>query len=115
MSKYEDLSSKYPLCFQNGTYRCFECGEGWYKLIDELCRDIESEIAKQKDPGFYVVQIKEKLGSLRFYMNRITDEMRERIAIAEKESRNTCEFCGSQSNVTETQSGWIRHLCDKCQ
>ena len=68
------LVKKYPVIFQDykGDYRktCmawgFSCGDGWYKIIDNLCQDIETKIGK-KNIQFIAVQVKEKFGALRFY------------------------------------------------
>ena len=45
-------------------------GDGWYKIIDELCKQLTSI---QKVTGLQVVakQVKEKFGTLRFYVSVI--------------------------------------------
>ncbi|MDI4635941.1 hypothetical protein J7U46_23005 [Pelomonas sp. V22] len=40
---------------------------GWYSLLDKLCTDIEAVLGPQGCVDLEVRQIKEKLGSLRFY------------------------------------------------
>lgn len=46
----------------------FECDNGWYDLIHELCQKITDRFARDgKEPGIEVLQVKEKFGSLRFY------------------------------------------------
>jgi hypothetical protein len=53
----------------------FECGDGWYDLIDALCSSLQN--ATENDaPQVVVVQVKEKLGSLRFYAQRPEREAR---------------------------------------
>ena len=57
-------------------------------------------------------QVKEKFGSLRFYMSSATNEMWDLIKEAESKSATICEECGSLGE--ERDDGWIRTLCDKC-
>ena len=59
------------------------------------------------------VQVKEKLGTLRFYMNSETKEMSELISKAESLSYKTCEYCGAPGKQRE--GGWIKTLCNNCE
>ena len=87
-----------------------ECGAGWYKLLDELCADIVRLASDAGIPVPTVRQIKEKFGTLRFYIDVETDAMYERICEAELESSKTCERCGKPGELTVT-GGWYRTLC----
>lgn len=45
-----------------------QCGDGWYKMIHDLCQEITDRYEKDGIPVDIVVeQIKEKFASLRFY------------------------------------------------
>lgn len=82
-----------------------ECGKGWkslYEPLIELCR---------KD-GASITQIKEKFGTLRFYVAGGTDRVHEAIDAAERKSAETCEQCGAPGKRID--GGWIRTLCAKC-
>jgi hypothetical protein len=46
----------------------FEVNDGWYDLIYELCNDLEN-IGKEEKIDILVLQVKEKFGGLRFYIN----------------------------------------------
>lgn len=87
----------------------FECGDGWFGIINDLSKKIV-EIA----PDVEAVQVKEKFGGLRFYINGGTDEVYALINKAEDLSYKTCEYCGSTENVTQTR-GWIVSLCPLCK
>lgn len=73
----QKLVQKYPGIFRDyhGDMRqtCmtwgFECGDGWFNLIDKLCSDITKICEKNKKKNIEViaVQVKEKFGGLRFY------------------------------------------------
>jgi hypothetical protein len=85
------LCNKYPKMFVNRnapmteTCMCwgFECGDGWFDLIDELCGTIQSYIDGNSRPDneiqqVTVDQVKSKFGTLRFYAtggDRLTDGM----------------------------------------
>ena len=119
----------------------FECGDGWFDIIDNLCFalmssyrratvELESatkylgqnelwtnerlEAAKTKLSDLEqqlptVEQVKEKFGSLRFYVNKGTDADYGLIEFAENMSSCTCEVCGNKG--TEYPLGWIKTLC----
>ncbi len=68
------LVKKFPIIFKDygGDMRqtClhwgFECGDGWYDLIYDLCEKINLLIG-DKNIKVTAVQVKEKFGGLRFY------------------------------------------------
>jgi len=108
--KTDELLRKYPKVFSNSPeiYRYgFSHGDGWYDLIDDLCREL-SKLDLPKD--FRVQQIKEKFGGLRFYVAPETDEVRELISRFERLSYEVCEACGEPGEERKTK--WIRTLCD---
>lgn len=101
-------------------FHCMEawgisCGDGWYKVIYDLCKELEPLIeALPEEERFYcaAVQVKEKFGGLRFYLDAETDEMSKVISKAERKSYETCEDCGAPGEQRE--GGWIVTLCDSC-
>jgi len=91
----------------------FECGDGWFNIIWNLCEKIEEELKNHSRlDDFVVLQVKEKFGMLRFYTNFEIGKMRKYIEEAEKESANTCEICGKKGKLRD-DLGWIVTLCDK--
>jgi len=88
----------------------FECGNGWYNIIDELCEkltEIEDVVA---------VQVKEKFGGLRFYIGGTSKENHDKIydliSEAEEKSYKTCENCGKPGKLIK--GGWLYTSCDSC-
>ena len=168
----EALVAKYPKIFvdrygnMQETAMCwgFECGDGWYNIIDTLCgmiqrridyhnkqrekaimfnqmledcshgdfrlfneyyswasdtyRKNQIELIKDEKPKeitepmgqVVAVQVKEKFGGLRFYVNGATEEMYNFISFAESMSYKTCEVCGSPGKTYT--DGWHQTLCD---
>jgi hypothetical protein len=56
-------------------------------------------------------QVKEKYGTLRFYMSGGTDKIYEFIDEAERKSAQTCEVCGAHGDLRV--GGWLKTLCDE--
>ena len=124
------LVAKYPKMFQNRyksmqeTAMCwgFECGDGWYNILNSLCANIQSHIdwkQEQKEkynrgdgcPQVVVDQVKEKFGGLRFYYHGGDDTVDGMVRMAESWAACTCETCGESGTIRG--GGWIRTLCDK--
>jgi hypothetical protein len=84
----------------NASFFC--CGPGWNQLIEDL-------IALGWDQ--HVIQVKEKFGGLRFYIDSGSDEMYNRISKAENDSYTICEETGKPGEL-RTDIGWMRTLCD---
>lgn len=99
----------------------FECGDGWYDLLYKCASKIEREIVdmKKADPSTpddelpCASQVKEKYGTLRFYMSFTSDAIEDIINEAEDESAITCEECGKPGYARD--GGWVRTLCDSCE
>jgi hypothetical protein len=85
----------------------FVVGSGWNLLIKNLIQDL-IRLGWNKE----VIQVKEKFGGLRFYINEGTDEIHQRIGQAELESMKTCEITGKLGKI-RTDIGWHRTLCDE--
>ena len=139
--KNEALCKKYPKIFKfNGDLQSrqpiawgFECGDGWYDILDVLCNGIQNEVdhvvrqqrfqledgklkpedaVPEEDLQFVAVQVKEKFGGLRFYGVGGNDRVWGMISMAEGMSYKTCEDCGVPGKTRK--GGWIRVLCDAC-
>ena len=120
----EELCRKYPQIFCNRhapmtqTAMCwgFDCGDGWYNIIDAVCAMIQNHERTNKlnnvvMPPVIATQVKEKYGTLRFYYTGGDDYINGVVAMAEYMSRVTCETCGAPGEIRE--DGWIRTLCDE--
>jgi len=86
----------------------FETDDGWFQIIHELSAELEELIrrlpAAERD-DYYVVQVKEKFGTLRFYMNMETEEMSRAIRETEGRSASACEVCGRPGTLRG--GGWL--------
>jgi hypothetical protein len=158
----EALCARYPLIFKDRnadmrtTAMCwgFDCGDGWYNIIDTLCGLLTSDYRNAKSQYEYIkdkvdqptygfkddgspagkiitqeeidkrkvkmdeealkvplaVQVKEKFGGLRFYVQAATNKHYDYISFAESMSYRTCEVCGTPGK--RYTDGWHKTLCE---
>jgi len=88
----------------------FECSDGWFNLIWDLCEKIEKTSPSK---NFEVLQVKEKFGGLRFYTSSASKKIFDLIRDAETESYCTCELCGNSGKLKH-RGIWVKTLCDSC-
>jgi len=137
----------------------FECGDGWYDIVDALSKCISNHVKSQIEREIFLrqrlkfsdvflgwnwgwhswrwykdvwrnikeymrlrkpldidsmqiraIQVKEKLGGLRFYTGRADDEVFGMIWMAEEMSYVTCEECG-RSGSLHHHGHWLKTLC----
>lgn len=92
------------------------CGDGWFDLIWNLSQAIE-DVARQEalDPQGEawpeVIQVKEKLGTLRFRLANASERMRQLIEEASEVSAHTCEVCGLKDPQVDYDRATDQVLC----
>lgn len=104
----------------HGAYRMqwgFECRDGWFKLIWDLSEAI-TDYARPRGIEVVAHQVKEKFGSLRFYVGiqgvkEECDHIYAMIDAAEAASATACEFCGKAGELRP--GGWWHVACDPCE
>lgn len=102
---FEQFTKVWPERFSEVTY--FECGDGWFDLLWQLCEELEDYGSAVK-----VLQVKEKFGGLRFYTNYSDDTIDAAVERAEQEAAKTCERCGEPGELRG--GSWLKTLCNKC-
>ena len=127
-----ELCRKYPVLFrdrgarppQTGMVWGFECGDGWFDILDTLCYFLQ-EVCHEHARKIIVEQVKEKYGSLRFYwrwewssetgdigvfpdvLNHHVDAL---VNMAEALTHYICEMCGATARLRGKT--WVVTLCD---
>jgi hypothetical protein len=123
--KSDRLTQSFPLLYQDKDKPLteslmafgFECGDGWFDIIWNLSQKLElliEDFIKNNPSEEWVPrasQVKEKYGTLRFYMSSETQEMSDAISLAESESAKTCEECGKAGSFRGTS--WVTVRCDE--
>jgi len=119
--QYEKWKTQFPLCFE--THGCcmefgIQCGSGWFPMLERLLAKIEAHLAEKYAAGFRdteysfrIDQIKEKFGTLRFYVGGGDDQIFQWILDAETESEATCELTGAPGTLHCRKGAfWLRTL-----
>jgi|WetSurSiteA1Bulk_404760.scaffolds.fasta_scaffold02200_11 hypothetical protein len=107
------LIIKYPKLFKGMTRPLtenlmgfgMECGDGWFNILDKL-------FEKLNNHDIELMQVKEKFGGLRIYINGGTDEVYDLIDKAEQESFTICEKCGKPGKNQEINY-WLYTVCEE--
>jgi hypothetical protein len=73
--------------------------------IEELKRGIKLSGLELERTEVYATQVKEKYGTLRFYLSGYDDALSGIEMMADRISAKTCEVCGATSEMGQT--GWI--------
>lgn len=88
--------------------------KGWAEMLSTL----DSELIAL-DPGYEVVQVKEKFGGLRYYFSvsedlseETSDRMRSLVDEAEGRSYKLCEECGEPGVLRKNARSWYFTSCD---
>ena len=94
--------------WEGGLTRAQACvGPGWHGILRALIADLQ----KLGWDG-RLCQVKQKFGSLRFYIETGNAAIWDRIGRAEIESQHICEQCGKPGSIQ--WAGWWRCLCQEC-
>jgi hypothetical protein len=93
----------------------WECGKGWWPLIEKVAAVIDSFNAAHPDSPVEVTQIKQKFGGLRIYHYNAPEDIRQLIDETIDASWHTCEHCGATEGVTTNQEGYRNSLCPNCR
>lgn len=93
----------------------WECGKGWWPLIEKVSAAIDTFNAAYPDSPVEVSQIKQKFGGLRIYYYNAPEDIRQLIDEAIEASWHTCERCGATEGVTTDREGYRLTLCPECR
>jgi len=97
------LFERYPAIFaeralpETETAMChgINAGNGWFQLIDGLCARLQWETDHNDAPQVVATQVKEKLGTLRFYRRTASERQLGMIDLATELSGRICDVCGA--------------------
>ncbi len=115
--KTERLFQEFPDLFsKEQLIQGFECQDGWFNLLHTLsCRIREYRSQCPENEQFKVVQVKQKMGGLSFYMEGADDFIKKLVQEAEEESRSICELDGEPAaGLFVCAPYWFRYLCATC-
>lgn len=112
-SNTNKLLKNFPEMYRPDEY--LGIGDGWYSILYNLSQEVMDLCRERGVIPPKVLQVKEKFGGLRVYMEYVgIDDMGEITYKYEKESYKVCERCGEPGSK-EGSTGWIKTLCTKCR
>jgi len=88
----------------------FDCRDGWFQIIYDLSAEIMTLAEQAGIEAPEMVQVKEKFGGLRYYVDGGNGAIFSCIQKAGDESMDVCEICGNAGKIR--QGGWVQTLCD---
>ena len=120
----DGLIKKFPKLFTPKFH--FEHDDGWFSIIHETSESLATIQKEVPELKIKVLQVKEKLGTLRYYVNvelknKIMPEsiyttwvriIYNIISVAERHTDDTCELCGRFSSLgVKDYNGMLKVLC----
>ena len=97
---------------QSNMHRGFCCGDGWFDIIDTLCASLSAGVKVGAIPAVLAIEVKEKLGTLRFRIQGGNAEAHRLVALAEQKSARICELCGQPGMLQKLEG--LQVLCPGC-
>ncbi len=92
-----------------GYWPSIDVDEGWYQLVLDCDRELT-----QIDPGYQIVQIKQKFGGLRYYFESSLSSARKAmddvVTKYEAVAAVTCEATGNPGVLMRSEGGWVKTL-----
>ena len=103
----KQLFDRYPLIFgelglpvaESAMGWGIATGNGWYHLIDGLCAQLQRDTDQGGAPQVIATQVKDKLGTLRFYTRAANDRQSAMIDLAREISQRMCAVCGGPGTL----------------
>lgn len=88
----------------------FEVGKGWLPLLEDMFEKLD-KLQKEQNLDIRVVQVKEKFGGLRVYVDGANKDVNNIINEAVNKASKTCEKCGNPG-ILQT-NGWFYVACEQ--
>ena len=111
----DEMMAKYPLVWANGGYQGSP-GPGWNDLLERAFSALQAHLSANPEvaKSFFISDMKEKFGTLRFYYHGGDDTVEKISNEAEWWSCRTCESCG-KAGATCSSGYWISTRCPACK
>jgi hypothetical protein len=110
---WRPFMAEFPILFGERKFISLWVGQGWFEVLWDLCVAIEGIARSRAAAGkrlIRIVQVKEKYGTLRVYVEGGCQEVYDLIDAAETRSESVCEACGKPGNLMEIR-GWWQTVC----
>ncbi|SOE81039.1 hypothetical protein SAMN05446927_4294 [Caballeronia arationis] len=89
----------------------FECGDGWFDIIDVLCQRLEFWIVQNEAPPLVIERVKAKFGRLVIQYAGGNDMTAGMVDMAQEVSARVCEVCGNPGRTEASTGRWLITRC----
>ena len=107
------FADRYASELESPMGRGFAIDNGWYRLVDALCRALQRETDRHHAPQVVATQVKQKFGSLRFRVRKASERQWAMIDCATLFSMRKCEICGMAGRLRHVTGAGIATRCDR--
>ena len=111
--QWEPFRMAFPMLFDGKGLISSGVGNGWSRIVWDLCMNLEETAREQSAAGLPVIrilQVKTQDGVLCFLLENPTESSLALTHRAIAQSRIVCEVCG-EAGVQTSLYGWFRTLC----
>jgi hypothetical protein len=106
----QELESKLDPYWASDSIKSIDVEPGWYQLVLDCHKELLAV-----NPHYTIVQIKQKFGQLRYYING-NDAMTDNIIYNyENKSVVICERCGDPGSTSKVFNFYMQTLCENHQ
>jgi hypothetical protein len=111
IKRYAEICASYPKIFPDRPV-VFVCGEGWFRLIEKMCCDLQAAADAGQIEQPTIGDVKEKFGTMRVSIRAYEAEASAIVEAAEVAADRTCDQCGRSGRIRK--NGWMAVRCDAC-
>ena len=97
------LFKKYKFLRKKELAGGFECGDGWYQIIDDMCKELRASSMLRDD--FVITKVFDKYGDMYVHSRNGNNATRSIIEDAIELSMEICDACGQNKDLES---------CPKC-
>lgn len=119
---YDDLIRSYPRLFAQSKgnplvvpYRGIECGEGWFGILEKLCKGVQAHVDEKNTNQVIFVRVKQKFGGLRIDTIGADDYVYGMLEMARAILSTTCIRCSMPGELDWVKGGWRIVVCPACK
>ena len=103
----ELLFSRHPKILEGCQQEGLGIADGWFTLVDTLCRDLQYLTDNGRGPQVKAYQVKAKFTQLRFYAGGGDSFQNGMIYMASQLASRTCAECGAPGEPCERDYAWF--------
>ena len=115
-AQQKQLFQSFPELFDDGpdtpiTQWGIEVKDGWYDIVLQLCKDLDTLRITRKSDTPKIRQLKSKFARLTIYLSDSDEIVEKIVANAADQASHTCEDCGAPGKLYRNRRRWYFIAC----